>query len=495
MSQALKVGLFAVVALVILGGLVLTIEDVDLFGEPGFAVEASFDSVAGLDDKSAVRIAGVRVGQVDGIRLDGQRAVVHLVLDQDVGLTEGTLARIANMGLLGDKYILLEPGPQGSPLLAQGSIIPGITPPTIDQAIAQLSEIGESIGGLAGPEGLGGGGIERLISNLEAVSGDIRELVAANRGQIESTIANVETFSGTLARELPALTRQVEAVLARTDAAVAEMQGTIGESRPDVAAALDNLRRLSEDARVSVANLNQVTGRLAEGEGTIGKLLTTDELHDTLVTTLDSVNSGVEGLSDTLGTIQRVQVGLGLESFYLEGIEETRSAFHLDIDTPNDPGEPDWRYRVGVVDSPFGNDETTTRTVTVTSPDGSASTTTVETREVSDDYTLSALLGLPPFRGGRLYVGLIESSGGAALEVPLLDRQALLSVEAFDFDRPNDLEPHLRLSGKYFLNGNVYLVGGYDDFLAGDRESIFLGGGIRWEDDTLKYLLGSVPSF
>jgi phospholipid/cholesterol/gamma-HCH transport system substrate-binding protein len=38
-------------------------------------------------------------------------------------------------------------------------------------------------------------------------------------------------------------------------------------------------------------------------------------------------------------------------------------------------------------------------------------------------------------------------------------------------------------------------VGGYDDFLESDNSSIFFGGGVRWKDDDLKYLLGSVPSF
>ena len=492
MSQAVKVGIFAVITLGILAVLILRIEEIDLFGDPGFELGARFDSVAGLDDKSSVRVAGVRVGRVDGIRLDDRDAVVRIVLETPVGLTEGTIARIANMGLLGDKYVLLEPGPEGAPLLEPGAIIPGITPPSIDDAIAKLSGIGDSIAGLTGPEGIGGGGLERLIANLEAVSGDIRELVAANRGQIESTIANVESFSGTLARELPLLTRQVEQVLARTDRAVLEIQGTFGESRPELAATLENLRRLSEEAQVSVRNLNDITTRLAQGEGTVGKLLTSDELHDSLVSTLGSVESGVEGLSDTLGSIQRVELDLGLESYYLQGVEESRSAFSIDIDTP---AEKDWKYRVGVVDSPFGDEETTLQAITVTRPDGTVETTTIETVERDDDFTISALLGLPPYRGGRLYVGLIESSGGAAVEVPLLDDRALLSFEAFDFDRQGDLDPHLRLSGKYYLNPNIYLVGGYDDFLVGERESLFLGGGIRWNDDTLKYLLGSVPSF
>jgi phospholipid/cholesterol/gamma-HCH transport system substrate-binding protein len=87
MSQAVKVGIFAFVALVLLGWLILRIEDIRLFEPPGERLAADFDSVAGLDDKAAVRIAGVRVGQVDGIALEDRQAVVTLALDTPVTLT------------------------------------------------------------------------------------------------------------------------------------------------------------------------------------------------------------------------------------------------------------------------------------------------------------------------------------------------------------------------------------------------------------------------
>lgn len=61
-------------------------------------MDALFDSVAGLDDKSAVRVAGVRVGRVDGIRLEGRRARVTLLLETPMTLVEGTRALVSNMG-------------------------------------------------------------------------------------------------------------------------------------------------------------------------------------------------------------------------------------------------------------------------------------------------------------------------------------------------------------------------------------------------------------
>lgn len=485
MSQAVKLGLFAIVVLVLLAVMILKIEDVPLFGGPQRTVVAEFTSVAGLDDKAAVRIAGVRVGRVDGIALRDRAARVNLALEEPVPLTEGSRARIANMGLLGDKYVVLEPGPEGAPELPDGAVIPGYTPPSFDEALAKFSELGDSLGGIAE-----GGDLNRLIENLSAVAVEIRGLVEANRDQVSATVANVESFSATLARELPRLTSQVDGVLARMDRTLAQLEGTLGESRPDVEATAANLRRLTEDARTSVDNLNQVTGRLARGEGTLGKLLNSEEAHDELVSTLRSVESGVETLSGALGGIQKIELQLGLESYWLESVEESRSAFTLDIDPQGGK-----LYRVGVVDTPFGKEETKLRRTTVTLPDGTSETTVTETFERTDDLQLTGLFGFRLFEDSRFWAGIIESSGGVQVEHPLFDRRLWLSIEAFDFDRQGDLEPHLRLSGRYRLSDMIYLRAGYDDFLEGERDSIFLGGGLTWRDDDLKYLLGSLPRF
>ena len=486
MSNAVKVGIFALVAMALLALMVLRIENVPILGGPRQSLVADFASVAGLDDKAAVRIAGVRVGRVDGIALEDRRARVRLALEEPVELTEGTRARIANLGLLGEKYVVIEPGPEGAPPLPEGALIPGYAPPGFDEVLAEFGKVGESLGGLGDD-----GDLDRLIENLAAVSADIRSLVETNRGEIEATLANVADFSGTLARELPRLTGQVEAVLVRMDRTLVELERTVGGSRPDVEATAANLRRLTEDARVSIDNLNEVTGRLARGEGTLGKLLTSDEAHDELVSALGSVESGVESLSTALGGIQKIQLELGLESYWLEALEESQSAFTLDVDPQSGK-----LYRVGVVDSPFGKEETKVRRTTVTGPEGDSETTVTETVEQTDDLRLSALFGFPTTLGEtRLWAGVIESSGGVQVEYPLLEERLWLSLEAFDFDREGELEPHLRLSGRYRLGELLYLRAGYDDFLESERDSLFLGGGLRWRDDQLKYLLGSLPRF
>lgn len=482
MANAVKVGIFMTICLVALAIFILRVEDLSLFGDEPARLAAEFRDVAGLDDQAAVRVAGVRVGRVDGISLEGRRARVQLLLEEPLALTVGTRARIANMGLLGDKYVELIPGPPGAPALPPGAVLPGETPVTFDEALAKLNRIGTSIEGLTGTfagQDLGGA-IQRLLADVQATSTEIRLLVAGNQAQIGATVRNFERFSATLARELPRLAGEMER-------AVTGIADLVAENRADVGASVDNVRELTARLQASVENLNEITGRIARGEGTIGKLVSDETAHDELVATLDSIQGGVETLSGALGTIQKFQVDVGMEGFYLQDLEETQSAFRLDIGPKDEPR----MYRVGIANTPRGDTKSKTQRITVTRPDGTSETTTVETFTQEDERVITALFGWRGPRDVHLWAGLVEDSGGAQVEYPLFDRRLWLSFEAFDFNRDEDQDPHLRLSTRWLFHPNLYLMGGYDDFL--EEDSFFLGGGIRWRDDYLKYLLGSVP--
>lgn len=489
MSQALKVGIFTLLALVAIGYFVLQIEDFNPFATEGQEVVALFDSVAGLDDKAAVRVAGVRVGRVDGIGLDGRRARVRVRLEQPLELTVGTRARVANMGLLGDKYVELVPGPEGAPPLAPGAVLEGETPVSFDDAMAKIEDIGSSIqrvtDSLAGTGEGGESALARLLDNLDATTLEIRGLVADNRAQVGATVANFEQVSATLARELPLLTAKAQTL-------VDQLTSVVGENRDELAGSLENIEELTSTLQTSARNLNEISGRLARGEGTLGKLLVSDEAHDELVGTLDSIQGGVATLSDTLGRVQKLRLDLDFEGAWLQDREESLAGFGMTLD-PNREGDPRL-YRVGLSSTPQGAVRTKTQRVTVTGPDGEPQTTITENLTREDDTVISALLGLRMQSGARVWGGLIEDEFGVQVEYPFFDRKLWIDAKAFDFDRPDDRNPHLRIGGKYYFHPNLYLWGGYDDPLESDYDSFFLGGGMTWSDENLKYLLGSVPS-
>lgn len=490
MKSLVKVGVFATLCLVILAVLIWQIEDWNPFKPEGRHVDAIFDSVAGLDNKASVRVAGVRVGEVDGVGLDGNRARVTIRLDQPLPLTVGTTARVANLGLLGEKYIEIIPGPPDAPPLPPDAVLPGITPPSIDDAMAKLSEIGESIqqvtGALAGEDF--GGNINLLVKDILLTSAEIRALVAENRANVASTIRNFDRVGSTLATELPRLAAQM-------DRALDQITALVEENRGNVSASTSNIRELTTKLQTSADNLNEISGKIARGEGTLGKLVNEDQAYNEVISTLDSIQGGVETLSGTLGAVNKFKIDLDLQGYLREGVgtvrvgetendAESLTSFRLDID----PQDGKRLYRAGLVSSPFGKRREKTETVTVTGPDGipQVTTTTKLTRERS--YTATGLFGYRTPQDLRLWAGIIESTGGAQVEYPLLNKRLWLSMEAFDFSRPDDLSPHLRLMGRYQFHPNLYLVGGYDDIL--EEDSLFLGGGIRWTDENIKVLLG-----
>lgn len=78
----------------------------------GYIVVAKFDDAGGIDAGSDVKISGVKIGTVENYILDGKtyRALVQLNIDNNVKIPTDSSAKIVSSGLLGEKYVELNPG-------------------------------------------------------------------------------------------------------------------------------------------------------------------------------------------------------------------------------------------------------------------------------------------------------------------------------------------------------------------------------------------------
>lgn len=108
------VGIFVLLGLVCVAYLTIKLGRMELFETKGFELTARFNSVSGLRVGADVEMAGVPVGRVAAITLDDdparRQALVRLVLDRDLKLSTDTIASVKTSGLIGDKYINLQPG-------------------------------------------------------------------------------------------------------------------------------------------------------------------------------------------------------------------------------------------------------------------------------------------------------------------------------------------------------------------------------------------------
>ena len=114
----------AVVLLVTVGFLFFAYKTTDLRPIEGYELKASFSQIDGLEVGSLVKVSGVRVGKVLGFSIDPNNysAIVRMNVDSNIRLPLDTAAVIASSGLLGGKFMSLEPGADEE-MLEDGDLI------------------------------------------------------------------------------------------------------------------------------------------------------------------------------------------------------------------------------------------------------------------------------------------------------------------------------------------------------------------------------------
>jgi phospholipid/cholesterol/gamma-HCH transport system substrate-binding protein len=262
----------AVIALLILGA--FRAQDLPLIGG-GDTYYAAFSESGGLKANDEVRIAGVRVGKVESVALDGDHVKVTFRVDTPSEFGTDTRAAIRVKTLLGAMYLALEPA--GSGQLAQGTEIPvGRTSSPYDvvdafSGLAKTSEridtdrLAQSLTTLADltrntPEAFRGAlqGVSQLSSNIAARDDQINTLlknlkrVSGVLDQRDGDIVALMKDSDVLFRALVARRAAVHNLLVSTSTLSRELTALVRQSRADLKPALTHLENV-----VAVLNKNQ----------------------------------------------------------------------------------------------------------------------------------------------------------------------------------------------------------------------------------------------
>ena len=424
-----------------------------------------------------MRVAGVVVGRVGKIRLSGGKALVELELDREIELRQGASAAIQSLGVLGDNYVELIPGPVGAVALPAGAMLRGNEPVSFDQVTrlargieTDLSDITKSLkSSLAGADNEQR--MNNIVDNVLEMSKELRRMLEANRASIDATTSNFRDFSSQMSR-----------LVDRIDRLVAANQGNVTEG-------IQNAKDLSSKLQATVDNMNAITGKINSGTGAIGQLVQSDETTKNLNDALVAVKEGVNSVNSALTTVKKLNFDLGLREEYLTGPSKGKGYFTVLIQ----PTGKQRFYLLELSSQPFGVRRDTATITTTVYPDGHIETKREDVTEFRENtFAISAEVG---WRYGNVVgrAGIIESSGGVGLDYLALKDRLRLSAEIFGFNRDN-LNAHGKLSGRYYFSPSVFVVGGWDDFLNTKTKlsSFFVGAGVRWGDDDAKYLAGSI---
>ena len=262
----------AVIALLILAA--FRAQDLPLIGG-GDTYYAAFSESGGLKANDEVRIAGVRVGKVESVELDGDHVQVTFRVDTPSAFGPDTRAAIKVKTLLGAMYLALEPAGDGQ--LAEGAEIPvdrTSSPYDVVDAFSGLAKTSERIDtdrlatSLTTLADLTRNTPEEFRSALRGVSA-LSSNIAARDDQINALLTNLHRVSGVLDerdgdivalmkdsdvlfRALVARREAVHNLLTSTSRLSKELTTLIEQSRADLAPALDHLQNV-----VAVLNKNE----------------------------------------------------------------------------------------------------------------------------------------------------------------------------------------------------------------------------------------------
>ena len=270
----LKIGVLAVAAFTLATMLIFAVGgDAGLFSGR-YHLKTRFPNAGGLQSGSVVRLAGVNVGAVDEVYLDG--AVVEVVLrirpDVQNKITEHSIAQVGSVSLLGEGAVDISASTHGTPLKDWSYIRSAKTP-------GQIADVAENA-----TETLAQA--SALISELRAGKGTVGKLMTDD----------------VLYQQLNGVVRATDDVIR----AIKQGKGPAGTLINNQAAARNLERALAKSLTTTTENLRAVTAGLKNGEGTAGKLLTDNGLYNRLDSVVQRLDTLVTTLNKGEGTAGRL---------------------------------------------------------------------------------------------------------------------------------------------------------------------------------------------
>lgn len=254
--------------------------------DKGYEARTTFSDVKQLKEGDDVRMAGVRVGSVKEVGLDGGSAYVVLLLDEQYQIPKNVTAKVLTAGLLGSNFISLDVPPQIEGYISGDTEIASKATADINSLLNKIDSIGEKVDtALSGMADLFSAdkGPSALFSN-------VNQLVNDNKANIEKTLSNFANITDTLAEGKGTLGR-----LLQDEETYNSLQKLVGQ-----------IEGAAEKANLFLADMQDVTAKIKSGEGTLGKLMTSDEISNKIDETVGNFLLFSQNLNDKGGTIGKL---------------------------------------------------------------------------------------------------------------------------------------------------------------------------------------------
>ena len=266
----------------------------------GYRLNALFDTVQDLKVGSSVKIAGVEIGRVEKIALDGNKVRVTMKIHSGAVVKTDSKAVIKFTGLMGQNFVAIDFGTPDAPRAVGGAVLVTEEQPDLNAIMTKLD------GATTGIQNLTKSFTPDTINNL---MGPLVDFVKQNSGHISGAISNIENISGQIASGEGTVGKLIysDSLYNSALVTVTNLQDTVVDVRQvvnGISGGKGTIGRLVTDETLysetaaSMTNLNQILQKINQGQGTIGKLVNEQEFYKNVKLTLQKMDKMADGLED-----------------------------------------------------------------------------------------------------------------------------------------------------------------------------------------------------
>jgi phospholipid/cholesterol/gamma-HCH transport system substrate-binding protein len=310
-STLIKSVVFTLVTVLATVALAATIRNSS--GTGGVPMSAVFTDATSLNIGDDVRIAGVKVGTVDKIEVtQGRLAKVGFSVAKSVDLTQGAKAQLRFRNLVGQRYISIEPSPNGGAALTAGHTFPvEETTPALDLTL--LFNGFQPLFQLLNPEDVNNLS-EQIIAVFQGEGATVEGLLSST-ASLTSTIAEKDKVIGELITNLSSVLTTVNDRSSQLDTTIITLQRLVSglaEDRKTIGSTVEGLGNLTDS----------VAGLLEEGRKPLkGSITALGDLSANLSDSGATLDSFFQKLPVKLDSIGRIGSYGSWFNFYLCSIE------------------------------------------------------------------------------------------------------------------------------------------------------------------------------